>query len=75
MIWDKNEVILGTWGTHCKHSAKHIVNNKIPRTLPPLPPLPQKKNKRGDKSEMLLETSWEVENMLGIHWEHNGNTL
>jgi hypothetical protein len=52
MIWDKSEVILGTWGTHCKHSAKHIVNNKIPSP----PPQPSPKEKKGDKSEVLLET-------------------
>jgi hypothetical protein len=75
MIWDKSEEILGTWGTCCKRSAKHIVNNKIPS---PPPQLPQNE-KKWDKGEMLLETSWELEkhlgNSLGTYWEHIGNTL
>jgi len=43
---------LGTWGKHCKHNAKHIVNNKIPTPPPPPPPPPQQKKKKKKEKKM-----------------------
>jgi hypothetical protein len=71
MIWDKSEVILGTWGTCCKHNAKYIVNNKIPSPPPNFP----KRKKNGIKVKCYWKHLGNLKNILGIHWEHNGNTL
>jgi hypothetical protein len=43
MVWDRNELLLGTWKTYLKFIGninKHIVNNKNPKNPKPfhLPP-------------------------------------
>ncbi len=47
MVWDRNELLLGTWKTYLKFIGninKHIVNNKKSKTLAPFP---RKKNDVG----------------------------
>jgi len=41
MVWDRNELLLGTWKTYLKiigNINKHIVNNKKSKTLAPSHP-------------------------------------
>jgi hypothetical protein len=76
MIWNKSEVILGTYWELGEHIANIMQNILWTTKFQPPPPthLPQKK-KKGIKVKCYWKHLGNLKNMLGIHWEHNGNTL
>jgi hypothetical protein len=74
MIWDKSEVIFGTYWELGEHVA-NIVQNILWTINSKGPPLSPKEKQNGIKLKCYWKHLGNLKNILGIHWEHNGNTL